>query len=126
MNMTQDTVTLGIDKGKLIVVGESRKRKFESDSDELETVTVIEIEDEDSSSSRSVLPARGRAMFTDQVVQLSETGELKVDGVVKGQWDEATMNLVRESKLDTSKLLVHPRGYLYVNGERSVFTAFLP
>ena len=83
--MAQDTTTLESDEVKLVVVGESRKRKFENDSDEMDTISVIEIDHAESSSSRPVLPARGRAMFTNQVVQLSETGELKVDGVVKSQ-----------------------------------------
>jgi hypothetical protein len=112
-----------------VVVGESRKRKFENDSDDLDTISIIEIDDldtisiieiddEESSSIRSVLPARGRAMFTNQVVQLSETGELQVDGVVKSQWYKLTMSLVRASKMDTAKILVKSNGYLIVNGER--------
>ena len=76
-----------IDEGKLIVVEESRKRKSGNDPDELDIVSVTEIDDEESSSSRPVLPVRGRDMFTNQVVQLSETGEKPVGQANYGPYE---------------------------------------
>ena len=64
---------------------------------------------------------RESAWFTDQVVTLSETGQLKVDGELKGQWDAETMTqiktLKKTLKIDTSKILVQDEGYLIVNGD---------
>jgi len=65
---------------------------------------------------RPIIIPRGRARFTDQVVTLSETGELKIDGELKGQWDAETMALIKSFNLNTSKILVRQNGYLYIGG----------
>ena len=63
-----------------------------------------------------IIIPRGKRRFTDQVVTLSESGGLTVDGEIKGQWDFETMTLIKTIKLDTSKILVENNGYLFVNG----------
>ena len=106
------------DEEEFVIIGENRKRKVESDSDESETASVIEVEDSDveSVASRPIIIPRGKARFTDQVVTLSESGELKIDGEIKGQWDFETMTLINTLKLDTSKILVNNSGYLCIAG----------
>jgi hypothetical protein len=49
-------------------------------------------------------------------VTLSQSGELRIDGEIKGQWDFETMTLIKTLKLDTSKILVKNNGYLIING----------
>jgi hypothetical protein len=66
--MLEDTTTLENDES-MFVVGESQKPKFENDFDEMDTISIIEIDDDEIVSARPVLPARARAMFTNQMVQ---------------------------------------------------------
>ena len=105
------------DENELFVIGENRKRKFKNDSYDSETASVIEVEDE-LPLDRPILPVRGTRRFTDQVVTLSQSGELRIDGEIKGQWDFETMTLIKTLKLDTSKILVKNNGYLIINGQR--------
>ncbi len=59
---------------------------------------------------RPIIIPRGLARFTYQVVTLSESGELKVDGGLKCQWDAETMALIKFLNLDTSKIRIGQKG----------------
>ena len=113
--MLGSNIALDNDENELFVIGENRKRKFKNDSHDSETASVIEVEDE-LPLDRPILPVRGMRCFTDQVVTLSQSGELRIDGEIKGQWDFETMTLIKTLKLDTSKILVNADGYLHIAG----------
>ena len=104
--------------------GESFDLSEFSDSESID-LTIDSSSDSSSSNNdvemvfdRPIIIPRGRARFTNQVVTLSESGELKVDGELKCQWNAETMALIKSLKLDISKILVKNNGYLIVNGER--------